>query len=203
MRCLLHCRIEKETNKQSRPRWDAYCSVLSMSTLFVFLSLAYLSLAYHKSESNSADKTKKKMVVHSTKTQISLGICLLWVFMGCCTTKSLKMAVDWDWTNLGNKSIIFFHVFCWLTILFQIILFGKLCIKQLWSRSVGLSRHFVGPNMGPNCFQRSLYNFSWRCVKFTKTTFTRLKHSPQLWKGASVCVSVCTFKKISEGFEIS
>ena len=30
-----------------------------MSTLFVFLSLAYLSLAYHKSESNYADKTKK------------------------------------------------------------------------------------------------------------------------------------------------
>ena len=31
-----------------------------MSTLDVFLSLAYLSLAYHKSESNCADKTKKK-----------------------------------------------------------------------------------------------------------------------------------------------
>ena len=30
-----------------------------MSTLFVFLSIAYLSLAYHKSESNCADKTKK------------------------------------------------------------------------------------------------------------------------------------------------
>ena len=29
-----------------------------MSTLFVFLSLAYFSLAYHKSESNCVDKTK-------------------------------------------------------------------------------------------------------------------------------------------------
>ena len=170
-----------------------------MSTLFVFLSLAYLSLAYHKK--NQTVQTKpKKMVVHSTKTPISLGICLLWVFMGCCTTKPLKMAVDWDWTNLGNKWKIIFHAFCWLTILFQIILFEKkLCNKQLWSRSVALSRHFIGPNMGPNCFQRSLYNLSWRRVKFTKTTFIRLKHNPQLWKveGASVCASVCPFKKIS------
>ena len=114
-------------------------------------------------------------------------------------TKPLKMAVDWDWINFGNKWKISFHVFVGWRFYFKSFFLKKLCIKQLWSRSVGLSRHFFGPYMGPNCFQRSLYNFSWRSVKFRKTTFIRLKHSPQLWKveGASVCVSICPLKKIS------
>ena len=29
---------------------------------------------------------------------------------------------------------------------------------------------------------QTVYNFSWSSVQFTKTTFLRLKHSPQLWE---------------------
>ena len=58
-----------------------------MSTLFVFLSLAYLSLAYHKSESNCADKTNK-MVVHSTKDSDQPGH--LPTFHGLLHDKTIK-----------------------------------------------------------------------------------------------------------------
>ena len=68
-----------------------------MSTLFVFLSLAYLSLAYNKSESKCADKTKKNgCAFNEDSDQPGHLPTLISVFMGCCTTKSLKMAVDCD-----------------------------------------------------------------------------------------------------------
>ena len=51
----------------------------------------------------------------------------------------------------------FFHFFCCLLIFFKIEIFKKnfqeyhRSIKQFGSKS---GRHFVGPDLGPNCLQR-------------------------------------------------
>ena len=97
-----------------------------MSTLFDFLSLAYLSLAYHKSETNCVDKTKKKWLCIQRRLRSAWASAYFdQSIHGLLHDKTIK---ETEQTLEINE--IIFHVFSWLTILFQIILFEKTIISN-------------------------------------------------------------------------